>query len=306
MARSAPWRWAGCSPWSRSGRDSPATTITIRAGTSTRGAALPTNGRGTFRHPNCGRKQPMKRRIMACALAMSLAFATGALGHGDENHGKKEDLSADGKAADLGRPGDPDKVTRSIEVEMNDAMRFRPDSIGVKRGETIRFLVRNVGKLRHEMVLGTIEEMKEHAELMRKFPEMEHDDPNLVSVEPGKTGELIWQFTDAGTFDFACLQPGHFEAGMVGKVHVGRAAGTDPADSGQAMTEGLVKKVDKTAGKVTLSHEPIANLGMPKKTRIFRVIDPEMLNRLKEGDRIRFIADKVNGAFTVMEFELAE
>ena len=75
----------------------------------------------------------------------------------------------------------------------------------MKRGETIRFIVKNTGKLKHEMVLGTIEELKAHAELMRKFPEMEHADPNQVSVEPGKTGELIWQFTNAGTFDFACL-----------------------------------------------------------------------------------------------------
>jgi uncharacterized cupredoxin-like copper-binding protein len=105
---------------------------------------------------------------------------------------------------------------------MNDAMRFKPDSIRVKRGETIRFIVRNTGKQKHEMVLGTIKELKEHAELMRKFPEMEHADPNQVSVDPGVTGELVWQFTKAGTFDFACLVPGHFEAGMVGKVRVSR------------------------------------------------------------------------------------
>jgi uncharacterized cupredoxin-like copper-binding protein/Cu/Ag efflux protein CusF len=248
----------------------------------------------------------MKRLIIACVLAMSLAFATGALGHSDENHGKKEDRSADGHAADLGRPGDPENVTRSIEVAMNDAMRFLPDSISVKRGETIRFLVRNVGKLRHEMVLGTIEEMKEHAELMRKFPEMEHDDPNLVSVEPGKAGELIWQFTDAGTFDFACLQPGHFEAGMVGKVLVGSVTEAETTEGGKSRTAGLVRKVDKVAGKVTIRHEPIENLGMPKMTMIFRVRDPAMLDRLKEGDRILFIADKVNGAFTVMQFDPAE
>jgi uncharacterized cupredoxin-like copper-binding protein len=101
-------------------------------------------------------------------------------------------------------------------------MRFKPASIKVKRGETIRFIVRNAGKLKHEMVLGTIKELKEHAELMRKFPAMEHADPNQVSVDPGMTGELIWQFTKAGTFDFACLVPGHFEAGMVGKVRVSR------------------------------------------------------------------------------------
>jgi uncharacterized cupredoxin-like copper-binding protein len=101
-------------------------------------------------------------------------------------------------------------------------MRFKPDSIRVKRGETIRFIVRNTGKVKHEMVLGTIKELKEHAELMRKFPEMEHADPNQVSVEPGMSGELIWQFSKAGTFDFACLVPGHFEAGMVGNIRVSR------------------------------------------------------------------------------------
>jgi len=165
----------------------------------------------------------MKRLIIVCAIAISLVFTTGALGNGEEkNHGKHEHRSAHGHKADLGRPGDPGNVTRSIEVEMSDAMRFRPDSISVKRGETIRFIVRNTGKLRHEMVLGTIEEMKEHAEMMRKSPEMKHAEPSQVSVEPGKTGELIWQFNRDGTFDFGCLEPGHFEAGMVGKILVGR------------------------------------------------------------------------------------
>ena len=164
----------------------------------------------------------MKRRIIACALILSLGSVTGALAHGDEDHGKKEEQHADDHAAALGKPGDPGKVTRSIQVEMNDTMRFKPDSIRVKRGETIRFIVRNTGKQKHEMVLGTIKELKEHAESMRKFPEMEHADPNQVSVEPGKTGELVWQFTKAGTFDFACLVPGHFEAGMVGKIIVSR------------------------------------------------------------------------------------
>jgi uncharacterized cupredoxin-like copper-binding protein len=164
----------------------------------------------------------MERRIIAYALILSLASVTGALAHGDEDHGKKEEQHADGHASALGKPGDPGKVTRSIVVEMSDAMRFKPASVRVKRGETIRFIVKNTGKMKHEMVLGTIKELKEHAELMRKFPEMEHADPNQVSVEPGMTGELVWQFTRAGTFDFACLVPGHFEAGMVGKVRVSR------------------------------------------------------------------------------------
>jgi len=164
----------------------------------------------------------MKRLIIASTLVASLVFGAGGPVHGEGNHGKKKDQRTDGHATALGKPGDPQKITRTIEVEMNDAMRFRPASIKVKRGETIRFLVRNTGKVKHEMVLGTIKELKKHAELMRKFPEMEHADPNQVSVEPGMTGELVWQFTRAGTFDFACLVPGHFEAGMVGKVRVSR------------------------------------------------------------------------------------
>jgi len=164
----------------------------------------------------------MKRTIIASVLAVALVVPAGVLAHGDKHHDKQEDRADVGHEGALGRPGDPGKVTRNVEVEMSDAMRFNPESIRVKRGETIRFIVKNTGKLQHEMVLGTIMELKEHAELMRKFPEMEHADPNQVSVEPGKTGELIWQFTKAGTFDFACLVPGHFEAGMVGKVRVSR------------------------------------------------------------------------------------
>ena len=247
----------------------------------------------------------MKRTIIASVLAAFLVFPAGVLAHGDKHQGKQEDPADVGHEGALGRPGDPGKVTRNVEVEMNDAMRFNPENISVKRGETIRFIVRNTGKLKHEMVLGTIEELKQHAELMRKFPEMEHADPNQTSVEPGKTGELIWQFTNAGTFDFACLEPGHYEAGMVGKVQVESIAESN-TKSGQAMTEGLVKKIDRNVGKITISHGPIEYLGMPKMTMIFRVKDPAMFDRLKEGDRIRFIADKVNGAFTVMEFEPAE
>jgi uncharacterized cupredoxin-like copper-binding protein len=167
----------------------------------------------------------MNRRIIAYTLVLSLGCVTGALAHGDEDHKvqtKKRDVQAGGHAAAIGNPGDPGRVTRTIEVEMSDDMRFRPASIKVKRGETIRFIARNTGKEKHEMVLGTIKELKEHAELMRKFPGMEHADPNQVTVDPGKTGELVWQFTKAGTFDFACLVPGHFEAGMVGKVRVSR------------------------------------------------------------------------------------
>ena len=155
----------------------------------------------------------MKKFFITSAVALSL-ISTGALadaGHGD----KKEDTTA-------GKPGDPSKATRTIEVTMSDTMRFTPSNLTVKRDETIKFTVKNAGKLKHEMVLGSAKELKEHAELMRKFPDMQHADPNQVTLDAGKTGEIVWQFTQAGNVDFACLQPGHFEAGMVGKVVVKR------------------------------------------------------------------------------------
>jgi uncharacterized cupredoxin-like copper-binding protein len=146
------------------------------------------------------------KRLVVIGVALA---ATGAIAHGDERPEKA-----------YGKPGDRGKASRTVEIAMSDAMRFTPASITARKGETIRFVVNNAGKLKHEMVLGSIKELKEHAAVMLKSPEMEHADPNQISVDPGKTGELIWQFTNAGTFDFACLQPGHFEAGMRGKIAV--------------------------------------------------------------------------------------
>ena len=103
---------------------------------------------------------------------------------------------------------------------MSDAMRFSSADLTVKRGETIRFVVHNSGKLLHEMVLGTHAALVEHAALMKKFPNMEHADPSMAHVKPGATGQIVWQFTKAGQFQFACLQAGHFEAGMVGAITV--------------------------------------------------------------------------------------
>ena len=120
----------------------------------------------------------------------------------------------------IGISGQGADAKRTVKVDMTDAMRFNPSSIKVKRGETVRFVVTNSGKLKHEMVLGSMSDLKKHADMMRKNPEMEHAEENMVSVDPGKSGELIWKFTSAGKVDFACLQPGHFEAGMKGKVAV--------------------------------------------------------------------------------------
>jgi len=168
----------------------------------------------------------MKTVLIATAVALgigsSAALAAGA-GHGPEKPGASHDMASGGHARHedtVGKPGDPKKVSRTVKVVMSDDMKFAPASIKVKRGETIRFVVRNAGRIRHEMVIGSMKELKEHAEMMRKMPEMEHAEANQVTLDAGKTGELLWQFTRAGTFDFACLQPGHFEAGMVGKMIV--------------------------------------------------------------------------------------
>jgi len=103
---------------------------------------------------------------------------------------------------------------------MSDDMRFTPDVIKVKKGETVRIVVSNRGRTLHEFVLGTKKELEEHAALMIKFPNMEHDEPYMVHVPPDQTGEIIWTFNRRGEFDFACLVPGHYQAGMVGKVKV--------------------------------------------------------------------------------------
>ena len=130
-----------------------------------------------------------------------------------------------GHAEAIGKPGIAAKATRTVAVDMTDGMRFNPASIEVKQGETVRFVVTNSGKLKHELVLGTEKELKEHYEVMKKNPEMEHADPNMVTLAAGKTGEIVWQFTKAGKLDFACLQPGHYDAGMKGAVTVSRTAG---------------------------------------------------------------------------------
>lgn len=120
----------------------------------------------------------------------------------------------------FGRTGDPKKVTRTIDISGHDTMRYSPSRITVRQGETVRFVVANRGKVFHEAVLGTIDELKEHAEWMKKHPTMEHDAPYMVHLPPGKKGEIVWQFTKAGDFYFACLIPGHFEAGMVASIKV--------------------------------------------------------------------------------------
>jgi len=99
-------------------------------------------------------------------------------------------------------------------------MRFTPSTLEVKAGDVVRFVVKNEGQLQHEFVLGTPESLSEHAVMMKKFPNMEHDEPYMAHVDPGKEMEIIWLFSNAGTFEFGCLLPGHFDAGMKGTITV--------------------------------------------------------------------------------------
>ena len=156
-------------------------------------------------------------RHLAFVAALVLVPIT-ALAHGEPQGGTTAPAVAE--QTPFGIAGDPAKATRTVVVDMSDAMRFAPSTLAVKRGETVRFVARTRGALLHEMVIGTPAGLAEHAALMRKFPAMEHDAPHMTHVKPGASGEIVWRFNRAGTFQFACLVPGHFEAGMVGRVTV--------------------------------------------------------------------------------------
>ena len=160
-----------------------------------------------------------RKYIQLAAICLAIASSS-AVAHKQSHAPRKAFDASQVEETSFGRAGDPQRVTRVIKVRMSDAMRFSPSTLTVKRGETVRIVVSNGGKVLHEMVLGTAADLKAHAELMRKFPGMEHDDANMAHVKPGKTGEIVWQFTKAGEYAFACLVPGHFEAGMVGTVVV--------------------------------------------------------------------------------------
>lgn len=178
------------------------------------------------------------RHALGLVMAGLISIGTGASAHGNEDHTKAGPVRKEQKP--WGIAADPKAVKRTIEVRMTDAMRFIPDRIDVKQGETVRLVIRNEGAMLHEFVLGTKKELDEHAALMVKFPGMEHDEPHMAHVQAGKTGEIVWTFNRAGDFDFACLIAGHYQAGMVGKIKVAGkvAAPRASADRTPAKGEG--------------------------------------------------------------------
>jgi uncharacterized cupredoxin-like copper-binding protein len=164
------------------------------------------------------RSQPLKLFPVLLAAACLGAGACAVAHEGEKSGGAKKAISQERYA--WGREGDPRKAVRTIEVDMSDAMRFTPAELKVKRGDTVKFVVRNGGKVMHEMVIGTEQELRSHAEIMKKHPGMEHDEPYMAHVKPGGREELAWTFTKAGSFMYGCLIPGHWEAGMKGSIVV--------------------------------------------------------------------------------------
>ncbi len=165
-------------------------------------------------------RTPTRRRLLqqlGLLAAPALLPAT-ASAHGDQLHGAPRELVLEQKP--WGIAAAPREARRTVEIRMTDDMRFSPAHITVREGETLRLRIANRGQVMHELVIGTREELQAHAELMKKHPDMEHDEPYMAHVPPGQRGDIVWTFNRPGDFEFACLIPGHFEAGMRGTIRV--------------------------------------------------------------------------------------
>ena len=154
-------------------------------------------------------KTTLRTLLLAASFVTSTALALSGAAVAHDSHAKYS----------AGEPGDPKKPSREIVVDMTE-MRYSPAAIEVKRGEQIKFIVRNSGAIDHEFLLATTAENLKHAEEMRKNPDMEHDEPNGVKLGPGKSAEVLWRFSKRGTFEYSCLIPDHRQSGMIGKVVV--------------------------------------------------------------------------------------
>lgn len=237
----------------------------------------------------------MKNLLITTALTFALSapvFASGA-----HEGGHDADQADDATAMMVGMAGDAAKVDRTIDVTMRETddgeMLFEPKAFEIERGETIRFNVMNKGVLEHEFVIDSVEGNAAHKKSMEKM-DMEHDDPNSVRLDEGGSGEVIWTFTNTGTFEFACLIPGHYESGMHGPITVGdKMAQTDVE-----YTTGTIKKINAKAGKVTIIHGPLVDLDMPAMTMVFRA-DAATIANMAEGQEIEFVAERVKGKLTV-------
>ncbi|WP_150306312.1 cupredoxin domain-containing protein [Pseudomonas saliphila] len=159
------------------------------------------------------------KSLLIASLALVMTSATSSvLAHAPGSNGERPSMPPEQTAWGIG--ADEAAVDREVVIRMDDKMRFYPDHLDVAEGETLKLVIHNDGQLLHELVLGTQEELEEHAEMMEQFPNMEHDAPYMAHVDPGQSQSIIWTFNRAGRVEFACLLPGHFQAGMKGGVQV--------------------------------------------------------------------------------------
>ncbi|MEC9244762.1 MAG: cupredoxin family protein [Pseudomonadota bacterium] len=159
----------------------------------------------------------MKTQMTALAFLLAVTGGAAAAGSHAGGHGEAGKMH-------IGKPGDASRSWRTVTVTMMEnsdgGMLFKPASLKVKEGETLRLKFVNKGELEHEFVMDVHEGIMEHKALMERFPEMEHDDPNAIRLAPGASGEIVWTFANAGDFGFACLIPGHYDSGMKGDIVV--------------------------------------------------------------------------------------
>ena len=178
----------------------------------------------------------MRHMLVASAAVLALGIAGAQAdpsGHGGDHHGS-------GHATSFGKPGDPAKVDRTIEV-VAKGLDYGIDKLQFRAGETVRFVVTNESELVHDFTIGDAATQKAHREEMMKMMdqggmasgEMKHDDTNAVFLRPGETKELVWTFTESGTLEYACNVPGHYEAGMKGPIVV-----ADSGASSSSASEG--------------------------------------------------------------------
>ncbi len=159
------------------------------------------------------------KRLLVAGLAFSVMTGA-AFAHGKKKHDEAKAEAPEMVSTDFGETGNPETVSKTVTLIMSDEMTFTPNAFTVKAGETIKFVVKNGGEELHEMVIGRTEDLKKHAKMMVQFPEMEHEEPYMAHVDPGKDGEIVWKFSKTGSFEFGCLIPGHYDAGMRGTIVV--------------------------------------------------------------------------------------
>jgi uncharacterized cupredoxin-like copper-binding protein len=174
--------------------------------------------------------RPLLRVIATAALSLGLLGCSSA-GGSTESSSTAPGTTKPGSAMPsgsgemtevgaLGEPADAAMADRTVHVTASDQLKFAPDALQVKVGETVTFEIENAGTTDHEFVIGSPEYQAAHEQEMQAGHMEMGDEPNAVDVPAGDTKSLTWTFTEAGATQYGCHEPGHFAAGMVGDITV--------------------------------------------------------------------------------------